>query len=142
MQRYIWKTWGLKPKVLYKTYTAVVRPIVTYADTIWWPRVKLKTSQAELSKMLWVACLGITGAIKTTPTAAIEILLGLPPLHMQLEAEAMIGSYRLSCSEQWKPKSEGFGHARMARNVENEPILQMGSDKMIPRHVYDKPSTI
>jgi hypothetical protein len=26
--------------------------------------------------------------------------------------------------------------------MEKEPILQMGSDKIIPRHVYDKPFTI
>jgi hypothetical protein len=38
------KTWGLKPKVVYWIYTAVVRPIVTYAATIWWSRVKLKTT--------------------------------------------------------------------------------------------------
>jgi hypothetical protein len=57
-------------------------------------------------------------------------------------ATAMIGSYRLSCNEQWKPKFEGFGHAHMARDMEKEPILQMGSDKIIPRHVYVKPFTI
>jgi hypothetical protein len=70
---------GLKPKVLYWIYTAVVRPIDTYSATVWWPRVKFKTSQAELSKLQRVACLGITGAIKTTPTAAMEVLLGPPP---------------------------------------------------------------
>jgi hypothetical protein len=104
--------------VLYWIYTAVVRPIVTYAATVWWPRVKFKTSHAELSKLQRVACLGITGAIKTTPTAAMEVLLGLPPLYLQVEAEAMIGSYRLSCNQQWKPKSEGFGHAHMAWDME------------------------
>jgi hypothetical protein len=104
--------------------------------------VKYKTSQAELSKLQRVACLGITGVIKTTPTAAMEVLLGLPPLHLQLEAEAMIGCYRLSCNEQWKPKAEGFGHAYMSRDIEKEPILQMGSDKMILKHVYGKPFTI
>jgi hypothetical protein len=51
------KTRGLKPKVIYWIYTAVVRPIVTYAATVWWPRVKFKTSQAELSKLQRVACL-------------------------------------------------------------------------------------
>jgi hypothetical protein len=40
------KTWGLKPKVLYWIYTAVVRLIAIYAATIRWPRVKLKASQA------------------------------------------------------------------------------------------------
>jgi hypothetical protein len=44
------KTWGLKPKMVYWIYTAVVRPIVN-AATVWWPRVKFKTSQAELSKL-------------------------------------------------------------------------------------------
>jgi hypothetical protein len=42
------KVWGLKPKVVYWIYTAVVRPIVTYAATIWWPRIKLNTSQAAV----------------------------------------------------------------------------------------------
>jgi hypothetical protein len=71
------KTWGLKPKVVYWIYTAVVRPIVTYAATIWWPRVK--TSQAELSKLQRLVCLGIMGAMRSAPTAAMEVLLGLPP---------------------------------------------------------------
>jgi hypothetical protein len=83
-----------------------------------------------------MACLGITGA---TRTAATEVFLGLPPLQPQLEAEAKTGIYRLYCTDQWKPKSEGSGHAYMTQDMKKEPILQMGTDKMIPRHVYDKP---
>jgi hypothetical protein len=30
----------------------------------------------------------------------------------------------------------------MTRDIRNEPMLQMGSHKMIPRHVYDKTFTI
>jgi hypothetical protein len=70
-----------------------VRPTVTYATTIWWPRVKLRTSQAELNKLQRMACLGITAAMRTAPIAAMEVLLGLPPLHLQVEAEARIGNY-------------------------------------------------
>jgi hypothetical protein len=114
-------------------YTAVVRLIITYATTIWWPRVKLKTSQGELSKLQRMACLGITGAMRTAPTAAMEVHLGLPPLHLQVEAKA---------NDQWKSKSEGFGRAYMTQDMSKEPTVQMGSDKMIPRHVYDKPFTI
>jgi hypothetical protein len=85
-----------------------------------------------------MACLGITGAMRTAPTAAIEVLLGLPPQHLQLEAEARAGIYRLHCSEQWQPKSKGFGHAHMTHDMGKEPILQMGTDKMMPRYVYSK----
>jgi hypothetical protein len=76
------KTWGLRPQLVYWIYTMVIRPIVTYAATVSWPRMKYGTSRAELSKLQRKACLGITGAIRTAPTAAIEILLGLPPLHL------------------------------------------------------------
>jgi hypothetical protein len=82
---------------------------------MWLPRVKLKTSQAELSKLQRIPCLGITGAMRTAPTAAMEVLPGLPPLHLQVEAEARIGNYRLHCNDQWKPKSESFGHAYMTQ---------------------------
>jgi hypothetical protein len=73
-------------------------------------------------------CLGITGAVRTTPTAALKVLLGLTPLHLQMEAKAKAEIYRLDCNGQWKPMSEGFGHAHMTQNMEREPILWMGTD--------------
>jgi hypothetical protein len=85
-----------------------------------------------------MVCLGITGAMRT-PTAATEFLLGLPPVHLQLEEEAKAEIYRLYCNDQWKPKSEGFGHTYMTQDMKKEPILQMGSDNIMQRHVYDKP---
>jgi hypothetical protein len=30
----------------------------------------------------------------------------------------------------------------MIQDMKNEPILHLGSDKMIPKHVYDKPFMI
>jgi hypothetical protein len=99
------KTWGLKPKVMYWIYTVVVRPIVTFATTLW---VQFKTRKVELSKLQRMACLDVIGAMKTAPTAATEVVIGLLPLHLHLEAEARAGIYSLCCSDQWKPKSEGL----------------------------------
>jgi hypothetical protein len=42
--------------------------------------------------------------MKTTPTAAIDVLLGLPLLQVMIEAEALAGICRLMCNKQWKPK--------------------------------------
>jgi hypothetical protein len=119
------KTWGLKPKVISWIYIATVRPIVTYTASVWWPRAKLKTSHAELSKLQRMACLGITGAMRSAPTAAMEVLLGFPPLHLQVEVEAKV----LLSNDQWQPKSEGFGH-------------KYRTQVMKENHVYGKPFTI
>jgi hypothetical protein len=42
-----------------------------------------------------MVCLGITGSIRTYPTAAMEVFLGLLSLHLQVEVEAKAGIYRL-----------------------------------------------
>jgi hypothetical protein len=73
----------------------VMRPVLTYGPAVWWPRVRYNVSRTELSKIQRFACLAITGAMKTTLTAAMEIFLGLPPLHDMIEAEAQAGIYRL-----------------------------------------------
>jgi hypothetical protein len=73
-------------------YTVTVRPIVTYAATIWWHTVQHKISQAKVSKLQRMVCLEITGAMTTVPTAVMEALLGLPPLHLQ------VGTIRIETS--------------------------------------------
>jgi hypothetical protein len=141
MQRHIRENLGAETNSIYIGYTLWLQEPVTYAATVWWPRVKLKTRQAELSKLQRMARLGIIER-KRTLTAAMEVPLGFPPLDLQLQAETKAGIYRLYCNDQWKPKSEGFGHAYINQDIKKEPILQMGTDKMIPRHGYDKPFTI
>jgi hypothetical protein len=117
--------------------------MITYAAMIWWPRLKYTTSQAKLSKLQRLACLGITGTMRTAPTAAIEVLLGLPPLHFKTEAEAQVGICRLDCNEQRKPKPLWYEHISKSRDMMRESILQMGTDEMIlPRYAFHKPLTV
>jgi hypothetical protein len=80
--------------------------------------------------------------MKTIPTAAMQVLLGLPPLHVMIEAEAQAGICRLMCNQQWKPKSTNFGHTKKSRDMEHKSILQTGSDRILPRYVYHKPFTV
>jgi hypothetical protein len=52
-----------------------------------------------------------------------------------LKAKARAGMYRLYRSK--KRKSKGCGLAYMSQGMK-EPVLHMGTDKTIQRHVYDK----
>jgi hypothetical protein len=67
--------------------------------------------------------------------SSVEVLLGLPPLCLNMEAEAQAGIYGLSCNEQRKPRSIRYGHANKVWDMMKEHILQMRTDRMIPRHV-------
>jgi hypothetical protein len=64
--------------------------------------------------------------MRTVPTAAMEALLGLSPLHLLVQTEARVGNYRLHCNDQWKPKIEGFGHAHMFRDMEKNLFYRWG----------------
>jgi hypothetical protein len=76
--------------------------------------------------------------MRTSPTAAIVVLLELPPVHLQLEAEAKARVYRLNCNDQWKSKLEGFGHACMTQEHNERIQPRMGTDKITPGYAYDK----
>jgi hypothetical protein len=132
------KTWGLKPKGLHWIYIMIIRPILTYGSTVWWTSVNY-VSRMELNKLQRLACFAITGAMKTTPTAAMEVLLGLPPLHVVIEAEAQAGIYRLMCNQQWRPRSANYGYDKKSRDMEQEPVFLMGTDRMTLRYVFHKP---
>jgi hypothetical protein len=77
--------------------------------------------------------------MKTTPTAAMEVLLGLQPLHVTIEAEAQAGIYKLMCNQQRRPRSMNNGNTKKSRDMKQEPILLMETDRMTLRYVFHKP---
>jgi len=77
------------------------------------------------------------GVMKSTPTAATEILLNLTPLDLVILAEARMALYRLHILKQpADPKAEA-GLLSIWRNV-SDPILDMWADHTIPVYYYSK----
>jgi len=54
-----------------------------------------KTTKIQLGRIQRMACLAITGATKSNPTAAIQVLLNLTPLDLLVMAGARMALYRL-----------------------------------------------
>lgn len=134
------KTWGINPKVIMWYYTVIVRPMITYASVVWWPAVAKLYIQRKLTQLQRLACLGVTGAIRTTPTAALEVLLDLVPLHLVIKAEAWKAAYRLRCGGQWKGGGEHLGHTRALSDAMGmHPLLNARSDSMVPSFSFSKP---
>jgi hypothetical protein len=72
--------WGLRPSMVHWLYTRVIRPFIFYGALVWWSKATHKTTKILLSRIQRTAYLAITGAMKSTPTAAMEVLLNLTPL--------------------------------------------------------------
>lgn len=89
------KSWGLSPKVLYWIYTSVIRPILLYGSFLWNHKCNQKSITDKLNKFQRLACKAITGAWHSSPTAALETILYLTPLHILVETEAISTFSRL-----------------------------------------------
>lgn len=129
------KSWGLKPNIMAWLYCAVIRPMITYGNLVWWPKMEQEQGKEHLRKLQRLACLCITSAMKTTPTAAMETMLNLPPLDIYIKGEARMGAYRLQKNNIWK--TQIFGHSKITITVHN-PVLEMGSDYMIRKTSFKK----
>jgi hypothetical protein len=88
-------TWGLRPKVVYWLYVSIVRPSIIFASLVWWPGCQTASDKKQLSRIQRLACLGITVAMRTTPTSALEVLTCLPPLDLVVQGEARSAAHRL-----------------------------------------------
>jgi hypothetical protein len=49
--------------------------------------VRHNVSRTELRILQGLACLAVTGVMKTTPTAAMEVQHGLSPLHIMTKVD-------------------------------------------------------
>jgi hypothetical protein len=81
--------------VVHWLYVSINRPSITFACLVWWPSCQTASTEERLSRVQRLACLGITGAMRTTPTAAMEALLGLLPLDLVIQNEVRSAAHRL-----------------------------------------------
>jgi len=121
--------WGLGPKVVHWLYVAIVRLTISYASFVWWPRCKMASTKIKLSKVQRLACLGITGAFRTTPTGAMEVLVGLLSLDLVIQWEARSAAHRpwrLGCWSYLHPQ-QGYS-CILTRLQKSDPIFNMRVD--------------
>jgi len=76
--------WGIDQSTSMVIYKAVFLPRITYAASIWGEALKLKRSINKLGSIQRQALIAITGAYRTTSTAALQVLSGQLPLDLEV----------------------------------------------------------
>lgn len=130
------KSWGLAPNLMKFIYTAMARPIVTYGCIVWWHALDTQVMINRCSKLQRSACLLITGCIRSCPTASMQRIIGLVPLHLHILQTAANCAIRLGgqggfC---YSPQSE---HSKIATLIPEWDLITSNTDVMIPKLDFD-----
>ena len=139
------RTWGIKPRVVGWLFTKIIRPYISYGVSSWYRRLDLKTVQTILTKFQGMILRGITGSMRSTPCAAMEMLLNIPPLHLFLRAEAEKTLSRISLV---LGRRIEFGDGRRSKKTRElvQPSLQFvackGIDTIVPKIMFEHEFTV
>lgn len=95
------RNWGMSPKKVTWLYQQVVLPRVLYGSLIWWHKVQENLTKAKFTKLQRMALLMISGATRSTPTAALEAILNIPPIDIKIRTLAVKACDRLLQEKLW-----------------------------------------
>ncbi|XP_043474377.1 uncharacterized protein LOC122506327 [Leptopilina heterotoma] len=87
-------SWGLRPYIVNWLYQMILKPRFLHAVVVWWSRTQLITVKEKLDHLQAMIFRGITGAMRTTPTAALGFMLAEVPLHIAAVKKAALGALK------------------------------------------------
>lgn len=128
-RKLVGKNWGLQPYITHWMYTAIARPILTYGALVWWKGVETQSYLNNLQKVQRLACLSVTGAMRSAPQAGLEMILHLLPLDLYIKSTAAKTALRLKESSCWKRNT--FGHSTILETINLEE-LSAPTDYCVP----------
>ncbi|GJQ72723.1 hypothetical protein Trydic_g1380 [Trypoxylus dichotomus] len=68
-------------------YMRLIGPMITYSSVVQWTKTQQEEAIRRLSGMQRQACLCATGGMRTTPIAALEVVLTLDLLHIYIDGK-------------------------------------------------------
>jgi hypothetical protein len=129
--------WGLT-KVFYWLYISIIPSFTTLASLVWWPGCHTASTTKRQNRIQRLACLGISEAMRTTPTSAMEVLTCRPPLYLAVQGKAKSDVDRpwsLGCSPYLHPNR---GHSPILMWLQKlYPIFSMGNNILRPAYKFD-----
>ena len=103
------REWGLSPQKVMWVYNSIVKPQITYGALVWANKIN-KTLRKKLDSVQRLALLGCTHAMRSTPTAGMEAILGIPPLSLYCREVSLKAAYRVLPQQNWQNRGDSSSH--------------------------------
>ncbi|XP_069966728.1 uncharacterized protein [Bactrocera oleae] len=124
------KSWGCSPRTIRWMYTMIVRPIITYGAVSWGSKASQTSVGLKLSKLQRLACICASGAMRTCPTAALEVMLELSPLHLVIKQTAKRTLLQMT--------AEGAGKGKVISSQQMKELSEEIPLALLPRYNITK----
>ena len=128
--------WGLKPRMVMWLYTSVLRPGLLHGAIVWWSRCLKKSAIRVLDSLQRLVLGGVTGAMRSVPLAALQILLGVPPLDRFVRATAVRTFLRI------RDGLKNAGPIIDRELMEKLELMNLKSDRMAVEYNFFKPFNV
>ena len=87
--------WGPEPQYMKWVYEACILPMLTYGCVVWGHAAQETSVINKLNKLQRMGLLSIAPVRPSTPTAALEIIYNIPPIHLGIMEKAQKTFLRL-----------------------------------------------
>ena len=144
----IGQKWGFNPERALWVYTAMARSVSTYG-AIAWSNSITETIKKQLSRLQRKALLAMSSSMRSTPTAGMEVALGLMPLdlHTHMVGTNARARTRNTLTDTWDGIGDtGVGHKRLYDKIlhkicpKNLPVDEVTSQRdWITNDMVDNP---
>ena len=121
--------WGPTCASLKWAYNGIVIPTVTFGSIIWSRAAADGQIIQKLSRLNRLISACMFPMRRGTPTAALEIILNLPPVDLVIKERALNSMLRIAHHNRsrWDGCGKGRGHIRYLKNT----LLDLGVDKLV-----------
>ena len=97
-------------------YKQIIIPRITYGSLTTWKAINDKKSYFNiLNKIQRMALLMVTGAMRTTPTTALEVITNTIPIDVKVKSNAILAYNRLKYAGTWREDSSPKGQASIVK---------------------------
>ena len=135
MQKIPRQHWGFNQKLSRWMYTALIRPILSYGNTVWLPALDYKSNVDKLTRVQRQGCLATLRAMSSTPTAGMEVILNLQPIEIHLKSIAINSYIRMKKKGTWRTVpgqiNRKLAHSNVLKALANKiQNIEMETDKL------------
>jgi hypothetical protein len=141
----IGKSWGPSPECAKWSWTGVIQQALTYGAIVWSRTASQSWAKIKLQRLQRMALSQIAYVRPSTPSAALEIMYGVPPLDLFIQNCAQNAAIRVKRDTSWQPPAKDRARVAHGRHLQHQfpaGLWQADTDEITHENVWEKNYTV